>query len=67
MNIGIFTFHRAFNYGAVLQAYGLYKWLQNSGHNVHFIDYWNTDTVPSLIKPLTELQLLKRYEAIYTS
>lgn len=39
MKIGILTFHAAHNYGAVLQAYGLYKYLTNLGHEVYVIDY----------------------------
>lgn len=39
MKIGILTFHRAINYGAVLQCYGLYKTLTDMGHDVSVIDY----------------------------
>ena len=39
MKIGILTFHRAINYGAVLQCYALYKTLSNLGHQVEVIDY----------------------------
>ena len=39
MKIGILTFHRAINYGAVLQCYALYTTLQNMGHDVEIIDY----------------------------
>lgn len=39
MKIGILTFHRAINYGAVLQCYALYKTLMNMGHDVEIIDY----------------------------
>lgn len=37
--IGILTFHRAHNYGAVLQAYALQTYLTNLGHKVEIIDY----------------------------
>ena len=40
MKIGILTFHRSQNYGALLQALGLQQFLENQGHNVSFIDYW---------------------------
>lgn len=40
MKIGILTFHRAHNYGAVLQAYALKTFLRSLGHNVKLIDYW---------------------------
>lgn len=39
MKIGIFTFHCAKNYGAVLQAYGLQEYLRSQGHKVYIIDY----------------------------
>lgn len=40
MKIGILTYHRAENYGALLQAYALKTYLQNLGHEVSFVDYW---------------------------
>lgn len=39
MKIGILTFHDAHNYGAVLQAYGLKKYLKNIGHDAVVINY----------------------------
>lgn len=39
MNCSIVTFHRAHNYGAVLQAYALQKTLDSLGYNVSFFDY----------------------------
>ncbi len=39
MKIGILTFHRAQNYGAVLQCYALQEVLKNMGHTVSVIDY----------------------------
>lgn len=39
MKIGILTFHRAINYGAVLQAYALQETLRRLGHEVSVIDY----------------------------
>ena len=39
MRIGILTFHRADNLGAVWQAYALQKYLMISGHDVDIIDY----------------------------
>lgn len=40
MKIGILTYHRAENYGALLQAYALMNFLAKRGHTVSFIDYW---------------------------
>lgn len=39
MKIGILTFHRAHNYGAVLQCYALQETLKSMGHEVWIIDY----------------------------
>lgn len=39
MRIGILTFHCASNYGAVLQAFALQKYLTTLGHDVSVIDY----------------------------
>lgn len=39
MKVGIFTFHCADNYGAVLQTYGLQEYLKRLGHEVYVIDY----------------------------
>ena len=40
MRIGILTFHRAHNYGAVLQCYALQTYLQEQEHQVNVIDYY---------------------------
>ena len=37
--IGILTFHRAINYGALLQAYGLQEALRGYGMDTKVIDY----------------------------
>ena len=41
--IGITTFHKAHNYGAVLQAYALKKTLEKENNQVEFIDYISDD------------------------
>ena len=40
MKIGILTYHRSHNYGALLQAIALRKVLTEMGHQVTYIDYW---------------------------
>ncbi|MGQ1911614.1 polysaccharide pyruvyl transferase family protein [Marinifilum sp. RC60d5] len=40
MKIGILTYHRAHNYGAVLQCYALKKYLSKLGYNPIVIDYY---------------------------
>lgn len=39
MKIGIITFHWGANYGAVIQAYALQKYVSSLGHDVEIIDY----------------------------
>lgn len=39
MRIGILTFHRALNYGAILQCYALSETLKGQGYDVEIIDY----------------------------
>ena len=39
MKIGIITFHTVYNFGAVLQAYGLQEYLCSIGHDAYIIDY----------------------------
>lgn len=68
MKIGILTFHRAHNYGAMLQAYALHRFLTKKGHDVEFISYrqpkienaykawlWSFDSSSSLIGNLKNL------------
>lgn len=40
MKVGIVTFHRAENFGAMLQAVALRTALTQLGHEAYFIDYW---------------------------
>ncbi len=48
MKIGIVTFYDAPNYGAMLQAYALWKYLEARGHQVKFIKipFRNTRRIP---------------------
>ena len=39
MRIGIITYHRAFNYGAVLQCFALQELLKLMGHEIKVVDY----------------------------
>ncbi|QFJ56301.1 polysaccharide pyruvyl transferase family protein (plasmid) [Pseudobutyrivibrio xylanivorans] len=39
MKVGIITFHRAVNYGAVLQAYALQYAVEKLGHKAEILDY----------------------------
>ena len=40
MRIGILTYQRAENYGALLQAYATKSFLKGLGHDAELIDYW---------------------------
>lgn len=40
MKIGIVTYHRPHNYGALFQAYALKLYLEANGHDAEFVDYW---------------------------
>lgn len=50
--VGILTFHRALNYGAVLQAYALKKVCDDLGCDAHIIDY-DYDGGEELATPVT--------------
>lgn len=39
MKAALITYSRAKNYGGMLQAYALYKYLEDKGYDVEFIDY----------------------------
>lgn len=43
MNIGILTFHRAYNYGSALQAYALNRTLNSDGRKAETIDFRSAD------------------------
>ena len=71
MKIGILTFHRAINYGAVLQAYALQKFLQEirPDDSVEVIDYKNRrlELIRKEIKPLSFFKhnLLRNYISFF--
>ena len=51
MEVGILTFHRANNYGAVLQAYALQKALERLGTKPTIIDYIRSNNDSSVFAP----------------
>ncbi|MBW4459936.1 MAG: polysaccharide pyruvyl transferase family protein [Nodosilinea sp. WJT8-NPBG4] len=55
MKIGILTFHHVDNYGAVLQAYALQKFLRDAGHNVETIDRRPVGAIKYYTKGLSPL------------
>jgi polysaccharide pyruvyl transferase WcaK-like protein len=62
MKIGILTYHRAHNYGAMLQAYALRSFLREQGHQVEFVDYWPKSHQKQyvLIKPIRGAKFINR-------
>lgn len=66
MKIGILTYHRAHNYGAMLQAYALLSYLRNNGHDVEIIDYWpDMHRVQyALIKPIVGNSIISKIKCI---
>lgn len=58
MKIGILTFHRAHNYGAVLQCYSLQEALREMGHDAQVIDY-RQPHIESVYKPIRWRSWLK--------
>lgn len=59
MKVGILTFHHTTNYGATLQAYGLWKTIKNEGHDVEFIDYRPYVAAKQYWKPILPFKLKK--------
>ena len=41
MKVGVLTFHNAYNYGAILQAYATQEIVKSYGHEVEIINYQN--------------------------
>lgn len=66
MKIGILTYHRAHNYGAMLQAYALLSYLRNNGHDVEIIDYWPDmhKVQYALIKPIVGNSIISKIKCI---
>ncbi|MCX8090188.1 MAG: polysaccharide pyruvyl transferase family protein [Verrucomicrobiae bacterium] len=54
MRIGILTYHHVVNYGAVLQAYALSRFLRELGHHVETIDYRPKKALDAYHKALFE-------------
>lgn len=80
MNTGILTYHRAYNYGAVLQCYALQEVLRGLGHEVSVIDYRQPDierfyayrrvkkrTLLSPLRDLKRLVIHAGYKSVFES
>lgn len=56
MKVGILTYHRAVNAGAVLQAYALQETLVEMGYEAFVVDY-NLQCIENAYKPLRKLDI----------
>ena len=56
MKIGIVTFHRADNLGAVLQASALCRYLNQGNDTVEIIDFIPNNNVPSYPLPIYRIR-----------
>lgn len=59
MKVGIFTFHHAHNYGALLQVFALKTYLEHEGYNVEIIEY-----VPDSMKNIYSINPLRNSKSI---
>lgn len=59
MKVGILTFHRAINYGGVLQCFCLYKALENLGCEPYIIDY-RPEYIEMYRTPFSKFEFKKR-------
>lgn len=57
--VGILTFHRAINYGGVLQCFCLYKTLENMGCEPYIIDY-RPEYIEMYRTPFSKFEMKKR-------
>ncbi len=73
MKIATITCHRAFNYGAVLQAYALEKFLEKDKNQVEVIDYYPKDLhktesksmLVKLIRPIIRTFDFKKSQKVF--
>ncbi|NEO57005.1 MAG: polysaccharide pyruvyl transferase family protein [Okeania sp. SIO3B5] len=60
--VGIITFHHTSNYGATLQAYALWKYIDSLGYNVEIIDYRPLKAVWHYLKDIFPIRRLSASE-----
>lgn len=60
MKVGIITFHRAVNYGAVFQAYALCRYINDLGIECKIIDYRCTE-IEDIYKPKISYNNIKEF------
>lgn len=59
MKVAVITFHAAYNYGAVLQAYSLQQTLDRAGFEPVIIDYWPESRTKASRSMMSSLRGLK--------
>lgn len=59
MKIGVLTYHRVINIGAILQAYCVYEFYRSMGHEVYLIDLRSKKTEWNEIRKLFEIRKLR--------
>lgn len=66
-NVGVLTYQRAENHGALLQAYGMKCFLEQQGHNVTLIDYWPDYHASefSLLPHFQQMDIKAKLKALY--
>ena len=65
MKIGMFTFHRANNLGAVLQASALQKYIENNFGDCEIVDYYPNNNIPVIYKGIKKVLRICKKIAIY--
>lgn len=61
--IGILTFHRATNYGAILQAYALVQYLRKEGYDAKIVDY-KPKGMALLYAPINVPGIFKKFKRV---
>lgn len=67
IKVGIITYHFSDNFGALMQAYALRKWLQDQGCDVNFVNYHPkyVEEGGSLVSPFSLKNFRRNIKIIY--
>lgn len=65
--VGVLTYQRAENHGALLQAYGMKRFLEQQGHAVTLLDYWPPYHASefSLLPHFQEMDIKAKLKTLY--
>lgn len=64
MKVGILTFHNTTNYGATLQAYALWRTIQDQGYDAELIDYRPHSSTKYYQNPIKPIRLNNKNKII---